>query len=46
MPASPFVWYKLMTSDLPAAETFYKAVVGGKPNPWGARNALRIRQGG
>ncbi len=28
MPASPFVWYELMTSDLAAAETFYKAVIG------------------
>jgi uncharacterized protein len=28
MPASPFVWYELMTSDLAGAEAFYKAVVG------------------
>lgn len=26
--ASSFIWYELMTSDLPAAEAFYKAVVG------------------
>lgn len=26
--ASNFFWYELMTSDLPAAETFYKAVIG------------------
>lgn len=35
MPASPFVWYELMTSDLPAAETFYKAVVGWNTEPLG-----------
>jgi len=28
MPASNFFWYELMTSDVPAAETFYKEVVG------------------
>ena len=28
MPASPFVWYELMTSDLAGAEAFYKAVIG------------------
>ncbi len=29
-PASKFVWYELMTSDLAAAEKFYKEVVGWK----------------
>ena len=29
-----FVWYELMTTDAPAAEAFYKSVVG-----WGARDA-------
>jgi len=29
-----FVWYELMTTDAPAAEAFYREVVG-----WGARNA-------
>jgi predicted enzyme related to lactoylglutathione lyase len=28
MPASPFVWYELMTSDLAGAEAFYKTVIG------------------
>ncbi len=27
-PASPFVWYELMTSDAAAAETFYRNVIG------------------
>ena len=30
MPASRFVWYELMTSDLPAATDFYSKVVGWK----------------
>ena len=30
MPASRFVWYELMTSDLPAAVGFYSKVVGWK----------------
>jgi predicted enzyme related to lactoylglutathione lyase len=29
-PASPFVWYELMTSDAAAAEAFYRSVVGWK----------------
>lgn len=38
--ASPFVWYELMTSDLPAATHFYQAVLGwqtedaGMPFPY------------
>ena len=38
--ANSFVWYELMTSDLAAAETFYKGVVGwatqdaGMPEPY------------
>ena len=38
--ANSFVWYELMTSDLTAAETFYKGVVGwatqdaGMPEPY------------
>lgn len=28
MPVSAFIWYELMTSDLEAAEAFYKAVMG------------------
>lgn len=32
--ASNFVWYELMTSDLDAAETFYKAVVGWNVEPF------------
>jgi uncharacterized protein len=38
--ASPFVWYELMTSDLPAATQFYQAVLGwqaddaGMPFPY------------
>lgn len=27
-PASPFVWYELMTSDATAAEAFYRSVIG------------------
>lgn len=29
-PASPFVWYELMTSDATAAEAFYRSVIGWK----------------
>ena len=32
--ASNFVWYELMTSDLKAAEAFYKDVVGWAPESW------------
>src|SRR5262249_48980374 len=32
--ASNFVWYELMTSDLKAAEAFYKDVVGWVPESW------------
>ena len=32
--AAPFCWYELMTTDLPAAEAFYGAVVG-----WAARDS-------
>jgi uncharacterized protein len=28
---NPFVWYELMTTDVDAAEAFYRAVIG-----WGA----------
>lgn len=28
--ACPFVWYELMTSDAPAAEAFYRSVIGWK----------------
>ncbi|PWJ85284.1 hypothetical protein C7441_103140 [Pseudaminobacter salicylatoxidans] len=37
MPANPnkFVWYELMTSDVDAAEAFYKSVVGWNSEPWG-----------
>jgi uncharacterized protein len=31
--AKPFVWYELMTTDMDAAEAFYRAVVG-----WNAQN--------
>lgn len=36
MPKSPmpFFWYELMTSDLDAAEAFYTAVVGWRPEPF------------
>ena len=36
--AKPFIWYELMTTDMPAAERFYAAVVGWTPravNPAG-----------
>jgi predicted enzyme related to lactoylglutathione lyase len=33
MPASPFVWYELMTTDLKGAEAFYKAVLGWNTDP-------------
>jgi len=32
--ASRFVWYELMTSDLKAAEAFYKKVVGWNTETW------------
>ena len=31
-----FVWYELMTTDLAAAERFYRDVVGWKSESWGA----------
>ena len=34
--ASKFIWYELMTSDLPAAEKFYKAVVGWNTEDFGS----------
>jgi predicted enzyme related to lactoylglutathione lyase len=30
-----FVWYELMTTDVDAAEAFYRAVVGWTPQEWG-----------
>jgi predicted enzyme related to lactoylglutathione lyase len=32
--ASNFVWYELMTSDIAAAESFYKEVVGWNTEPF------------
>lgn len=32
---SNFFWYELMTTDVPAAETFYKTVVGWESEPFG-----------
>jgi predicted enzyme related to lactoylglutathione lyase len=32
--ASKFVWYELMTSDMKAAEAFYKSVVGWNSETW------------
>ena len=36
MPTSPksFVWYELMTSDMDAAEAFYRAVIGWDAQAW------------
>lgn len=34
-PAKNFFWYELMTTDVPAAEAFYKAVVGWETEPFG-----------
>jgi len=36
MPASNFIWYELMTSDMAAAEAFYGKVVGWTPKHWGS----------
>lgn len=33
--ASEFIWYELLTTDVPAAERFYKAVVGWNAEPFG-----------
>ncbi len=33
MPAAPFVWYELMTSDLNGAEAFYRSVLGWNTEP-------------
>lgn len=33
--ASNFIWYELMTTDVKASETFYKAVVGWTSEPFG-----------
>jgi predicted enzyme related to lactoylglutathione lyase len=35
MPASRFFWYELMTTDVAAAATFYKAVIGWNSENWG-----------
>lgn len=35
----PFLWYELMTTDQPAAEAFYRAVVGWEMVPAGGPNA-------
>ncbi len=37
MSTSPksFVWYELMTSDMEAAEAFYRAVIGWNAQDWG-----------
>jgi predicted enzyme related to lactoylglutathione lyase len=32
----PFVWYELMTTDMEAAEAFYRAVIGWDAKAWGA----------
>ena len=39
MPNSPmsFFWYELMTTDVDAAEAFYKTVVGWKSEPFDSR---------
>ena len=34
--ASSFIWYELMTTDVAAAETFYKNVVGWTSQPFGS----------
>jgi len=36
-----FTWYELMTSDQPAAEKFYRAVVGWKMEPFGGQSHMR-----
>jgi predicted enzyme related to lactoylglutathione lyase len=33
--AKPFVWYELMTTDMDAAEAFYRAVIGWNAQAWG-----------
>ncbi|PSJ61305.1 VOC family protein [Pseudaminobacter soli (ex Li et al. 2025)] len=42
MPAKPskFVWYELMTSDVDAAEKFYKTVVGWNSEQWGGGDEM------
>jgi len=35
MPAKSFFWYELLTTDMKAAERFYAAVVGWRPEAWG-----------
>jgi predicted enzyme related to lactoylglutathione lyase len=47
MTASRFIWYELMTSDVAAAETFYKSVVGWKSEPFaGSAMAYTIMKAG
>jgi len=43
MPANPskFVWYELITSDVDAAEAFYKSVVGWNTEQWGGGPDMR-----
>lgn len=38
---SKFVWYELITSDVDAAENFYKTVVGWKSEPWESGGEMR-----
>lgn len=48
MPDSPkpFVWYELMTTDIAAAEAFYRAVIGWTAEPWGAPGSYTIMSAG
>jgi predicted enzyme related to lactoylglutathione lyase len=47
MSAQPFVWYELMTTDMDAAERFYRSVVGWDAQAWGsAENRYTILNAG
>src|SRR5688572_16143222 len=39
--ASSFFWYELMTTDVPAAETFYKNVVGWNSEPFPSPSGMQ-----
>ena len=43
--ASNFIWYELMTTDVAAAETFYKNVVGWRPEPFAGMDYVVFNAG-
>lgn len=46
MGANTFIWYELMTTDAPAAEAFYGAVVGWQAEAWAGPNPYTVMKAG